>query len=164
MKNNNQTIKIKKATQKDIDRFWDFFKISVKRQFPEYPARVRNFFLKKQYTKNHLKQWIKKGTITLLIALNNNEIIGYLIADLPYGGVASIIWLAVKDKFQRQGIGSLLLKKYETIAKRKGAHKTTLLVTNKENIHFYKKNNYQLAVFIPQLYFKIDSWWLYKEI
>ncbi|PJA02159.1 hypothetical protein COX73_02255 [bacterium (Candidatus Gribaldobacteria) CG_4_10_14_0_2_um_filter_36_18] len=164
MKNSNQTIKIKKATYKDINRFWNLFKISVKKQFPEYPIKVRKFFLEKYYTKNNLRQWVKKGIITLLIATNNNEIVGYLIANFPYGGVSSIIWLAVQNSFQNRGIGSALLKKYETIAKKKGIHKILLSMTNKQNLKFYKKNGYKLIGYIPQNYFGVDDWWLYKEI
>jgi len=161
---NNKNIKIKKITQKDINQFWDYFKISVEKQFPEYPIKIRKFFLEKQYTKSHLKQWLKRGTITLLVAKNKNNIVGYLLANDPYGGVSSIIWLAVKNSFQRKGIGGSLLRRYEIIAKKQEVHKITLLVTNKKNIKFYEKNDYKLAGYIPQFYFKIDSWWLYKEL
>ncbi len=164
MENNKQAIKIKRATSKDINRFWNFFEKSVKKQFPEYPTRVRKFFLKKQYTKSHLKQCLREKTITLLIVLDNNEVVGYLIAGLPYGGIVSIIWLAVKDSLQRKGIGSALLKEYETIAKKKGIHKITLLVTNKENLKFYKKNGYKIIGYVPKNYFGLNDWWLYKEI
>ncbi|MCK4520735.1 GNAT family N-acetyltransferase [Candidatus Parcubacteria bacterium] len=164
MKKNSQIIKIKKATHKDIGLFWDLFKVSVKKQFPEYPIKARNLFLKKYYTKNNLKQLVKNKTITLLIAIDNNEIIGYLIANSPYGGVSSIIWLAVKDSSQNKGIGSNLLKKYEAIAKKQGIHKILLLITDKQRSKFYKKNGYKLVGYIPQSYFGVDDWWFYKEI
>jgi len=164
MQNNNQKIKIEKATQKDINQFWDVFKQSVETQFLEYPIKVIRFFLEKQYTKNHLKQWLKKGTITLLVAKNKKNIVGYLLANYPYGGVSSVIWLAVQNSFQKRGIGSMLLKEYEIIIKKKGVHEILLLVTNKENLKFYKKNGYKLIGFIPQNYFGLDSWWLYKKI
>ena len=157
-------IKIKKATYKDIDMFWSLFKVSVKKQFPEYPIKAKNLFLTKYYTKNNLEQLVKNKTITLLIAINNNKITGYLIANLPYGGVSSIIWLAVKDSFQNKGIGSALLKKYETITKKQGVHKILLLITNKQKFKFYKKNGYKLVGYIPQNYFGVDDWWFYKEI
>ena len=164
MKNNIRTIKIKKATYKDIGLFWNLFKVSVEKQFPEYPIKAKNFFLKKYYTKNNLKQLVKNKTITILIAIDDNEIIGYLIANSPYGGVSSIIWLAVKDSSQNKGIGSNLLKKYEAIAKKQGIHKILLLITDKQRSKFYKKNGYKLVGYIPQSYFGVDDWWFYKEI
>jgi ribosomal protein S18 acetylase RimI-like enzyme len=164
MKNKNQKIKLRKATQKDINQFWDVFKQSVKTQFLEYPVRVRKFFLETQYTKNHLKQWLKKGTITLLIAKNKNNVVGYLLANYPYGGVSFIIWLAVQNSFQKRGIGSMLLKEYEIIVKRKGVHEILLSATKKQNLKFYKKNGYKLVGYIPQNYFGIDNRWLYKKI
>jgi len=86
MQNQKQKIKIQKATQKDIDRFWKFFKNSVQKQFSEYPKEAIKFFLEKQYTKRNLRQWIKSKTIILLLARKDSEIVGYLLADAPYGG------------------------------------------------------------------------------
>jgi len=164
MENNKQKIKIREATLKDINQFWDLFKISVQKQFLEYPIEVRKFFVEKYYTKHNLKQWLRKKTIILLIALSNKEIVGYLLGNPPYGGVAFIVWLAVKNSFQKKGIGSALLKKYETLAIKQGAHKILLLVTRKSNLKFYKKNGYKIGGYIPQAYFGINHWWVYKEI
>lgn len=164
MKNNLRTINIREATFKDMERFWNFFEVSVKKQFREYPIKVRKFFLEKHYAKNILKRWIKSRTIILLIAINDNKIVGYLMANLPYGGVAFIIWLAVQESFQNRGIGSLLLKEYEAIAKKQGAHKIFLSATRKQNLKFYKENGYKLGGYIPQSYFYMDEWRLYKKI
>jgi len=164
MKNDSQTIKIQKATQKDIGLFWNLFQLSVKKQFPEYPVKAQKFFLEKYYTKNNLKQWVENRTITLLIAVYNKRIVGYLIANFPYGGVSSVIWLAVQDSFQNKGIGGRLLRKYEMIMKKQGIHKILLTVTNKRNFKFYKRNGYKLGGYIPKNFFGVDDWWLYKEI
>jgi len=56
---------------------------------------------------------------------NKNNIVGYLLANDSYGGVSSIIWLAVKNSFQRKGIGGSLLRRYEIIAKKQEVHKIT---------------------------------------
>jgi len=164
MKEKSQIIKIKDIGFVDIDRFLGLFKVSVKTQFPEYPIKTKRFFLEKIYTKKNLKQWLKKKTVTILIAISNLEIVGYLIANPSYGGVSCIVWLAVKDSFQKKGIGSALLKKYESIVKKQGVHMTLLLVTNKKNFKFYKKNGYKLGGYIPKSYFGIDNWWFYKKL
>jgi len=156
-------IKIKEATQKDIEKFWDLFKISVKNQFPEYSVKTKNYFLKKYYTKSYLRRCLRNKTLDILMALDGTKPAGYLIANVPYGGVSYIIWLAVKNSFQRKGIGSLLLKKYEFIAKRRGIHKVHLW-TSRQNLKFYKKNSYKLVGLIPKNYFGADDWLLYKTI
>ncbi len=158
-----ETTKIKLASEKDIEFFWKFFNNSVKNQFPEYSAKVKNYFLKRHYTKSYLKRCVKNKTLDIIIALNGREPVGYLITNIPYGGVSYIIWLAVKNSFQKRGIGSLLLKKYEFVAKRRGIHKIHLW-TSKRNLKFYKKNGYNLVGFIPKNYFGVDDWLFYKTI
>ncbi len=163
MNKNNRTIKIKKASAQSLDAFWDLFSETVRNQFPEYSLKVKNYFLKKYWIKKNIKKWLKNKTITLLVALDNNEIIGYLMTEHPFGGIAYIIWLAVEKSFQSKGIGSQLLEKYEVIAKKQGIHKIHLW-TNKRNIKFYKKNGYKLVGCIPQNYFGSDDYLFYREI
>jgi len=160
---NSPKITIKKATASDVNLFWNFFEKSITNQFPEYSIKARNHFLRKQYTKTNIKKWLKRKTGDLLLALNKKEIIGYLLADRPYGGVAFISWIAVDKKFQGQGIGSQLLKKYEIIAKKQKAHKIHLWA-DKRNLKFYEKNKWILAGHIPKDYWEVDGWLFYKAI
>lgn len=156
-------IKIKKATISDIKPFYAFFAKSIKNQFPEYSITAKNYFLKKQYTKTNIKKWLKGKTGDILLALNKKEIIGYLLANPPYGGAAFISWIAVDKKFQGQGIGSQLLKKYEIIAKKQKAHKVYLWA-DKRNIKFYKRIGYTLGGYVPKFCFKADDYLFYKDI
>jgi len=119
-------VRIREAATSDINPFWNFFVKSIKTQFPEYSLKAKNYFLQEHYTKENFKKWLKRKEKTLLIALNKKEIIGYLLASPPYGGVAFIIWLAVKTTFQKKGVGNHLLKSYEIIAKKQKAHKVYL--------------------------------------
>jgi len=160
---NSLIIKIKKATLSDIDCFWNFYKWSIKNQFPEYSKKVRNYFLKERYSKRKIKLWLKEKEIILLLALYNKEIVGYLLATILEGGVSLMIWLAVKDSFQGRGIGSLLLKEYEKIVAKQKIHKIHVW-TDKRTHKFYKKNGYKLVGHIPDNFYGADDWLFYKAI
>lgn len=156
-------IEIKKAIISDVKPFWNFFKKSIETQFPEYPREAKNFFFKKAFPKRNFIKWLKKKERILILVLYKGKIISYLLAENPYGGVALGVWMAVDKKFQGKGIGSMLLKEYEIVAKRKGAHKVYLW-SNKRNIKFYKKNRYILVGNFPKSFFKEDHWLFYKNI
>ncbi len=159
----NIRIKIKEAAIGDTDSFWRLFSESVKNQFPEYSEKAKNYFIKKAFSKKELRKDLKNKKITIFLALNDGEAIGYLLGIHPYGGITQISWLAVKDSFQGKNIGSRLLKEYEALAKKQGAHKIHLW-TDKRNLKFYKKKNYKLVGCIPENYFGANDWLFYKKI
>jgi len=156
-------IKIKKATIKDLNSFWRLFSQSVKNQFPHYSEKAKNYFLKKAFSKKELRNDLKNKNIIIFLALSDREVAGYLLGLYPYGGVSYVSWLAVRDSFQGKGIGSRLLKEYESLAKKQGAHKIHLW-TDKRNLKFYKKEGYKLVGNIPENYFGADDWLFYKKI
>lgn len=157
-------IKIKKAILSDIDAFWNFYKWSVRNQFPEYSKKAKNEFLRKEYSKRNFKCWLRKRQRVLLLAFYKNEVVGYLLATtIPHGGITFIHWLGVKDSFQGGGIGSSLLKKYEKIVAKQEIHKIHVW-TDKRTHKFYKKNGYKLVGHIPDNFYGADDWLFYKEI
>ncbi len=159
----NIKIKIKKATIRDLNPFWELFSESVKNQFPEYSPKTKNFFLKKAFSKKELRKDLKYKNIIILLALSGREMAGYLLGLRPYGGVSYISWIAVKNSFQNKGIGSRLLKEYEFLAQKQGVHKIHLW-TDERNLKFYKKEGYKLVGCIPQNYFGANDWLFYKKI
>jgi GNAT superfamily N-acetyltransferase len=79
-------------------------------------------------------------------AMNADEkTIGGVIASLNYWGGLDISVLWVAPDFQKQGIGSLLLKKAEEEAKKMGAYIALLDTFDFQAPDFYVKNGYTLA-------------------
>lgn len=145
----------------NLDRFFTLFEKSISTQFPEYTQNTRNYFTKKESSKKQFKHLIKKGKKKIFIAIANGKIVGYLTASKIYGGIGFCEWLGVSDEYQHKGVGTALLKKYETMSLKKGAHKIHLWTANK-NISFYKKNGYILVGNIPENYFGTDEYLMYK--
>lgn len=119
--------------------------------------------MEKDYSKINLKKELSKKEKILLLALSKDGIKGYLLGSPPYGGITFINWLGVKNSFQKKGIGSLLLKKFEKIIKEKKDHKIHIWA-NKRACRFYKRNGYKPVGFISNNFFGVDDWLFYKKV
>lgn len=157
-------MEIREIKTKEIDLFLDFFKKSVKNQFDEYSKKSKDFFLKKEWTKTRIKNSIKSKIVIFLLAFDKEKIVGYLIGGHHFGGIATIMWIAVDEDYQGKGIGKKLLNNFISLLKKEGAHKINLTVTNKRNIGFYEKFGFKIQCFSEKDYFGLDSYLMYKDI
>jgi len=156
-------IEIRKIKISDLKLFWSLFRKTIWRDFPEYSREAKNYLFKKAYSKSTFEKWVNKKEGIILIALIKDKIIGYIVSESCYAGVVLLAWIAIDRNFQGRGVGSLLLKEYEIVAKRHKIHKVYLW-TNKRDLKFYKKNGYIILGHIPRFFFKIDHWLCYKDI
>jgi len=86
----------------------------------------------------------------------NNELVGYTTFKPFFPGYkhCEMYWLAVKKKYQGQGIGRNLVRFIEKYAKKKGYRKVCLY-TGKDMIKtrkFYEKIGYQMTNEFPNYY------------
>ncbi len=156
-------IKVKKVGISDIESFWNFFKKSIKTRYPDYSEETKNFILRKSFSKKNFLNWLKRKEKIILIAFLEKKPIGFLLANLPYGGVVFLHWIVVREEIQKRGIGSLLLKRCEKIAKKQKVHKIYLW-SAKRNVKFFKMNGYKLGGYIPKFTFNLERYLLYKDI
>jgi ribosomal protein S18 acetylase RimI-like enzyme len=70
-------------------------------------------------------------------------VIGFLIGDHSYGGVCFISWFGILKEYRKQGLGSMLLKKYIEYALSRRAHLIELYTYNGAS-GFYEKHGFQL--------------------
>lgn len=153
----------KKATLKDLDRFFVFFSQSIKEQFPQYTPKTRDYFIQKEYSPQSLKVRLKSKDIIIYLAIQDKQIVGYLMTGIIVGGVCLAIWLAVSGQHQGQGIGSQLLQMWEKDAKSFGIHKLHLWTDNK-NVDFYKRRGFRLLGKISKNYYGVNDYLFYKSI
>lgn len=143
---------VRKATLKDLEKFFQVFRKNISSQFPEYTLLTRHFFIEKEFSKKVFRNWLKKNEGPIFLAVVNSKIVGFLAARTPYGGVAFCSWVAVKEECHGQGIGSILLEAWEKESKKEGAHKLQLW-TDARNLEFYKKRGFVLVGDVPDNYF-----------
>lgn len=76
---------------------------------------------------------------------------------------AQIRYMAVELKFQKKGIGTLLLRELEKIAKNKGAH---YIILNGRDIalQFYQKNGYTILNKAHTIFGSIEHWKMKKNL
>lgn len=157
-------MKIEELKQKDINLFHEFFRHSLATQFPEYSKKARRLFTENEWTKNNIRESLRRGERVYLLAQAKDEAVGYLIGSKPYAGVSFVYWIAVDEAHQRRGIGTKLLKKFISVSRREKAHKVSLDVTDKSNIPFYKKAGFERTGFIKKYYCGLDAWIMCRDV
>jgi len=157
-------MEIREIKTKEVDSFSTFFNKSINSQFTEYSKKARDFFIKKEWTKERTKNAIKGKHVIILLALDKEKIVGYLIGGHHFGGITSMMWITVDDDYQGRGIGRKLMNKFISLSKKEGAHKIVLTVTIKDNIGFYEKLGFKVQCFSKKDYFGLDSYIMYKDI
>lgn len=154
---------IRKVKNNEVDKFYDFFKKSLSPLFPEYNKKEVNFMLTKGWTKERLINSLKNKKKILFSAFDGNKIIGTLEAETPFMGVAFGVWLMVDKKYQRKGIGSQLIEKFEKTVKKMGAH-STYLYTSDKNLDYYKNRGYEFVGVHKKAWLGQDHYYFAKQI
>ncbi len=150
-------ITVRKLTKKDTQALKKILGVTFQKEFTEYTEKTRAHIASSRYIKKAADYYFRLG------AFVDGKLVGYLLAYKPFGGVLYIAWLAIIGKFQRQGIGSLLLKRTEILALRMGAHNIHLL-SEKRDIPFYRKNGFEAIGLDRKGYFGVNDYHLKKLI
>ena len=140
----------------DIEQFYPTFTQVLKTEFPGYAPEVIDFLLNRMYSVLNLRMWIQRGDKIILVAKDEEKIVGFAIIDALYGGVSFCRWLGVMHEYQHKGIGTQLIYEWERIARVQNAHKMEVAgqPTAKE---FYVKRGLDLEGFRKASYFGIDQ-------
>ncbi len=128
--------------KENLDDFFELFKTILSEEFPEYTNRIKNFFLTKDYSKASFEFNIDRPYRKVLLALEDNKVVGYLVADQTYGGVGFISFFGVNKKYRKKGVGTALISAYEEFCHSKKAHMIRLY-TFERIIPFYNKLGFE---------------------
>ena len=148
---------IRQLEKADFEEFQKIFTKVTYEEFPEYTDRTRQYFGNEEYVKQQFDGNIVLG------AFNNNTLVGFLVANKPFGGILFIPWIAVLKEYQRKGIGKLLLQEIEKIALDKGAH-SIHLETYERDLEYYKHRGYIEYGYDKNSYFGADEYLMKKEL
>lgn len=143
--------------ESDLKNLGKIYLLTINSEFPEYTEKTLDYFTRPSYKKLMLAKKIKLG------AYHEGKLIGYLLANNPFGGVLFVSWLAVLKPYQGKGVGKKLLEKLEQIAKRKGAH-SIFLSTYKRDMGFYEKQGFENIGYDVKGYFGQEEYYMRKLI
>ncbi len=147
----------------DFQAFYLFFKKTLKDLFPDYTKNSIGYIVSYDYSRKFLKEQLDKKNKHLILSLDNDKLVGYLLFHRHYAGVSFANWLAVDKDNQKKGIASGLLESWEKLAVREGAH-VLQLWTNIHNLDFYRKRGFVLAGKFPKAWHGLDSYLFYKAL
>lgn len=161
----NKNLIIKKITHQESNSLFEVFSKIVKTEFPEYSSKVIQYLLThpRAFTKESFKRKIEEESHWALLAYIKGTLVGFIYGEATHGGVSSVYWLGIDREFQRKGIGSVLLLKWETIVKEEGAH-VIHLYTFERDLGFYEKLGYKTIGLDKKSYYGVDLHILRKHI
>jgi ribosomal protein S18 acetylase RimI-like enzyme len=122
-------MKIRKATIKDLD---ECVKIS---HIPEFSYM---YSISDSKAKKYLRNYINKGI--LLVAEENNHVLGFISGEFMLGNFVWIDAITVKKEVRGRGVGKKLFKEFRKSCKQKGVKNLYLMSPkfNKNTIKFYE--------------------------
>ena len=154
---------VKILSQQDVDKFYPVYSSVLKTEFPGYSSDVINYLLNRIYTPASLKFWIQKNEKFIYAALHDDQIVGFALIDLPYGGVSFCRWLGVVTQYQKQGCGTELIAAGQKHACAYHAHKMEV-ASQPEAKEFYEKIGFIFEGLRKSSYFGIDQYLFGKII
>ncbi len=110
--------------------------------------------LPERYNPAIFNQFYEASPDSFFVALNNTNIIGFLIGNRTTPMTARILMLSVKERFRKQGIGKALLTAFLSEMKTHRVKRLDLEVrtTNHTALEFYKKQGFILREILPHFY------------
>jgi len=136
-------VRIAEITGPQFPAFFNCFEILMQEGYAGFPAKLREFFIMKEYSQSNFFQWYEKQLRKIYIAFNETEqLIGFLVGDNTYGGIAFITWIGVLPAYRKHGVGKQLLQFYEEYVRTRNAHLIELF-TYEGVKEFYIKNGFK---------------------
>lgn len=156
--------KIIKSRAKDLNRFFKLFEKSLKEEYFLYPKENASYLIHASFPKKaQLKKDILNGKKSLYLFYKKARLVGYLLTEENFAGVAFGHWLAVDKNFRNKGVATSLLATWEKDALSQDAHALQLWTTEND-IGFYKKKGYILGGKFEKAWLGIDHYLFYKII
>ena len=146
-----KNIVIRKADIEDINDILDLYRKTIWETEIKIDNNLKENFGNSDELKEIIKNDIHDENTYLLVAQLDSEIIGYisasilLLEDAYVEKVANIHEIAIKNEYQNQGIGKLLLDECEKVLKSKNVRyiKLTAFKENNNAIKFYENNGFE---------------------
>lgn len=133
-------ISIRKLRVTDHPVVFDLFSGLIASEFPEYSENTKKKFLSgnRYWNRNNYKLRLQNKYRLLLGSFDGKKLVGLLDADMPFGGVSLGVWLMIRREYQRQGVGSKLVDRWEKETRKRGGH-MLYLFSHDRNTGFYEK-------------------------
>jgi len=135
----------------------NIYKEVLQQEFPHYSPRLRQHFSESSYKDAMLSLPLKVG------AFDGDNIIGFLLANPPYGGVIFVQWIGVKKQYQGKGVGKKLLEFIENYAEEQGAH-NIFLEAEEEKKDYYVQRGYTIFGFNEKGWYGLSTHLLKKQL
>jgi ribosomal protein S18 acetylase RimI-like enzyme len=116
-------VRITEITPALFPDFYNCFEVLMQEGYAGFPPKLKDFFIRKEYSQANFILWYEKKFRVIFLAINEyDKVVGFLVGDNTYGGIAFITWIGVLPAYRKKGLGSQLFHYYENYVKAKRAH------------------------------------------
>lgn len=129
-------MKVHKLKKQDTKDFIILFRTILGESF-EYRSKDSKEKILKNWTQRKITRRLERDDYLIIVAEENNQIFGYLVAIIK-GDTSFVRWMGVKKDFQGRGIGTKLIKFWENWAKRKEVKMLRLSTYLSKNVSIYQ--------------------------
>lgn len=136
----------------NIEQFYQLFCQLMKEGYDNFSPALQKHFIEKDYPLKNWYYWMEKDLRKVLLAWEDELLVGFLVGDHSYGGVAFITWLGVVSDYRGKGIGSSLLLHYQEYVEGRHAHLLELYTFPKVKA-FYEKHGFKQVGMREQGYY-----------
>lgn len=156
---------IRRLSIQDFRSVFGLFTEAITGQFPEYACDIQESILygKRYWNRDNYKKRLLDPGRLILGMFEKNELVGFLDAELPFAGVSLCVWIAVRPEYERQGIGSKLIRRWEKEMLKKHGH-LLYLYSPERNREFYQNNGFSEAGIFKNGWFGLDDIIFTKQI
>lgn len=156
-------MRITALTAENLDSFYELFSVIMNTEFPEFHKNDIYTFVNVLHKKENFSRPEYQRIYEVIIAIEENNVIGFIIAIKSVTGVSNLAWMGVEKTFRMKGVGSSLLAYYEKIADNLGYHLLELnTIKGKED--FYIKNGYYVVGVREDGHYHIDNVIMNKRV
>ena len=136
------------------------------RSLSEDKKKIIDSFILNEWTRyNQENKYVYKEKEFRYVAYLKGKIAGYIFGNTN-GGVAYLDDIIVSHKYRGKGIGKILLKKFEEIARKNKCHAYLLATRDKHSgaIVFYKKEGYAVEAKLQNMYWNVNEYYMVKRL
>jgi len=144
--NKRQKITIRYATKNDLQEIKDLILYLMKIEKTQDIERETKLIIEERVKPTFQKSSLNKTFLAIL----DDKIVGLIIFEIKHKRIGSIAYIIIASKYQKKGIGSMLLQYADQYAKELNLEQIQVLVSknNKETQQFYKKQKFSLFCYL----------------
>lgn len=163
MKDAVKRLFFRKIKEKELPSLVELVHKTISYSQRDYPEKIKKYFIKTDFNGDYLLKRYQEGEVVLWGAFKNEELVGFLITETPYGGTVYLDWVGIEPNHQRQGFGKEMMGMFMEVVKKGGTCCVYLFCPSSGKL-FYQKCGFKDNGLIKNFFFGQDHHFMIKYV